>query len=179
MSRGPDTRVDLKAHIRSIPDFPSPGILFRDITPLLSHPPAFEAAVTRMADRFAKEEVTAVAAAEARGFIFAAPLAIALGASFIPIRKPGKLPFDTNAFHYELEYGNDSLEVHTDALDSGARVLLVDDLLATGGTMRACIELVRPFGADLVCCAFLIELVGLRGRETLAPLEVFSLVQYD
>lgn len=170
--------IDLKEHIRSVPDFPSPGILFRDITPLLAHPPAFEAAVSGLAERFADARVTAVAAAEARGFIFAAPLALALGAAFIPIRKPGKLPFDTNAFHYELEYGADSLEMHTDAVDSDARVLLVDDLLATGGTMRACLELVRPFDAHIVACAFVIELTALSGRNALAPTEVFSLIQY-
>ncbi|NNM34239.1 MAG: adenine phosphoribosyltransferase [Gemmatimonadetes bacterium] len=170
--------IDLKEHIRTVPDFPSPGILFRDITPLLAHPPAFEAAVSGLAEEFADAGVTAVAAAEARGFIFAAPLALALDAAFIPIRKPGKLPFDTNAFHYELEYGADSLEVHTDAVDSRARVLLVDDLLATGGTMRACLELVRPFDAHIVACAFVIELTGLSGREVLAPAQVFSLVQY-
>ena len=171
--------VDLKAHIRSIPDFPSPGILFRDITPLLAHSPAFQAAVDGLAERFSGQGVTAVAAAEARGFIFAAPLALALEAAFIPIRKPGKLPFDTNAFHYELEYGADSLEVHTDALESDARVLLVDDLLATGGTMRACLELVRPFDAHVIACAFVVELTALAGREVLAPVDVFSLIQYD
>ncbi len=170
--------MDLRAHIRSIPDFPSAGILFRDITPLLAHPDAFKASVSLLAERFAGQGVTTVAAAEARGFIFAAPLAIALDASFVPIRKPGKLPFDTDAFHYELEYGSDSLEVHRDAFHRGARVLLVDDLLATGGTMGACVELVRPSGAEILACAFVIELTGLRGREALAPIEVFSLVQY-
>ena len=170
--------MDLKDYIRTVPDFPKPGILFRDITPLLAHPPAFHEAVRRLANQFRDAGVTSVAAAEARGFIFAAPLALELNAAFIPVRKPGKLPFDTRAFHYELEYGTDTLEVHTDAYHAGDRVLLVDDLLATGGTMQACVQLATQAGATIVGCAFVIELDGLCGREKLAPHPVFSLMTY-
>jgi len=173
------TGVQLKDHVRSIPDFPKPGINFRDITPMLSQPGVFRHAVTRMADHFREAGVTTVLAAEARGFIFAAPLALELNAGFIPIRKPGKLPFDTHAFHYELEYGSDSLEMHTDALRDGDHVLLVDDLLATGGTMEACIRLAEKSRATVVGCAFVIELTFLNGRDKLQPYDVFSLVQYD
>ena len=123
----------LKRYIRSIPDFPKPGIMFRDITPLLAAPAAFQQVIDSLASHYAKSRINAIVAAEARGFIFAAPLALALKARFIPVRKPGKLPFDTHSFHYDLEYGTDSLEMHTDAVAAGDRVLLVDDLLATGG----------------------------------------------
>lgn len=171
--------IDLKEHIRSIPDFPKPGIVFRDITTLLTRPKVFGQAIKQFAEHFADKQVTAVIAAEARGFIFAAPLALQLGAGFIPVRKPGKLPFDTHSFHYELEYGTDTLEMHTDALQAGDRVLLVDDLLATGGTMEACIEITRRTGASVVGCAFVIELDFLKGRDRLKPHEVYSLVHYD
>jgi adenine phosphoribosyltransferase len=145
----------------------------------LAHPAAFRAAVQQLADHYRHEGVTAVAAAEARGFIFAAPLALALNAGFVPIRKPGKLPFNRHSFHYELEYGTDTLEIHTDAYRPDDRVLLVDDLLATGGTMRACAELATRTGVHVVGCAFVIELPGLRGRERLAPHPVHSLMTYD
>ena len=171
--------IDLKEHIRSIPDFPKPGIVFRDITTLLAKPEVFEHAVHLFANRFQDRGVTAVIAAEARGFIFAAPLAIKLQAAFIPVRKPGKLPFDTHSFHYELEYGTDTLEMHTDALTENDRVLLVDDLLATGGTMEACIQITERTGAGVVGCAFVIELDFLKGRSRLEPYEVYSLVHYD
>lgn len=171
--------MDLKEHIRNVRDFPKPGIMFRDITPLLAHPKAFRESIRRLAERYAASNVQAVAAAEARGFIFAAPLALELGIGFVPMRKPGKLPFDTQAFHYELEYGTDSLEIHTDAFQKGDRVLLVDDLLATGGTMQACAKLVEQSGAHVVGCAFVIELTFLDGRSKLAPYETFSLIQYD
>jgi adenine phosphoribosyltransferase len=171
--------MNLKDHIRTIPDFPKPGIQFRDITPLLAHPQAFHEAIHRLALRYRRAGVTAVAAAESRGFIFAAPLALELNAGFIPIRKPGKLPFDTHSFHYELEYGTDTLEIHTDAYQPGDRVLLVDDLLATGGTMRACAQLAEKSGVEVVGCAFVVELSGLKGREKLAPHDVFSLVTYE
>lgn len=169
----------LEAFIRTIPDFPKPGILFRDITPLLAAPAAFAEAVRRLADHFRPLGVDAVAAAEARGFIFAAPLALALGVGFVPVRKPGKLPFDTHAFHYELEYGTDTLEVHVDGFEPGHRVLLVDDLLATGGTMEACCRLVERAGAAVAGCAFVIELSSLGGAARLAPHEVYSLLKYD
>ncbi len=171
--------IDLKDHIRSIPDFPKPGIVFRDITTLLLEPQVFKHAVDQMAAHFANRGVTAVIAAEARGFIFAAPLAIQLGAGFIPVRKPGKLPFDTHSFHYELEYGSDTLEMHTDALKAGDKVLLVDDLLATGGTMEACIRITERTGASVVGCAFVIELDFLKGRDRLKPQEIYSLVHYS
>ncbi|HVJ66871.1 MAG TPA: adenine phosphoribosyltransferase [Caulifigura sp.] len=170
--------TDLKSHIRSIKDFPKPGIMFRDITPLLASPPAFRESIRQLAERFRGAGVTAVAAAEARGFIFAAPLAIELEAAFIPVRKPGKLPFNRNSFQYDLEYGSDSLEMHTDAVKAGDRVLLVDDLLATGGTMQACAKLAEQAGAHVVGCAFVIELTFLPGRKKLEGYDVFSLMQY-
>ncbi|WP_417386050.1 adenine phosphoribosyltransferase [Gimesia sp.] len=171
--------LDLKNYIREIPDFPKPGILFRDITPLLAEPKAFQEVVDRLTAYYRDKQITAVLAAEARGFIFAAPLALALGARFIPIRKPGKLPFETKAFHYELEYGSDSLEMHTDSIHSDDRVLIVDDLLATGGTISACIELAKHSQAEVVSCAFLIELSFLNGREKMNGCDVYSLIQYD
>jgi adenine phosphoribosyltransferase len=170
--------IDLKAHIRDIPDFPKPGILFKDITPLLGEPAAFGATIDQLADRFAGRPIDVVAAAEARGFIFGAPLALRLGCGFVPIRKPGKLPYQTIFLEYLLEYGSDRLEVHADALAAGRRVLLLDDVLATGGTMRACCDLVRQTGAEVVACAFVVELTFLNGRQRLEPLEVSSLVQY-
>ena len=168
--------LDLNDYIRLVRDFPQQGILFRDITPLLGSPTAFQETITRLADHYRDQDIQVIAAAEARGFIFAAPLALELKARFVPVRKPGKLPFDTEAFHYELEYGNDSLEIHTDAMDSRDRVLLVDDLLATGGTMQACIKLTVQSGAEIAGCAFVIELDDLNGREKLAPYPVFSLL---
>lgn len=174
-----NTKLDLKHYIRSIPDFPKPGIMFRDITPLLAHPEAFRSSIHQMAEHFRPRKPTAIVAAEARGFIFAAPLAIELNAAFIPVRKPGKLPFNTHAFQYELEYGQDRLEMHTDALKDHDRVLLVDDLLATGGTIEACIRLAENSKAEVVGLACLIELTFLNGRQRLAPHEVFSLIRYD
>jgi adenine phosphoribosyltransferase len=174
----PRVAIDLAQYIRSIPDFPKPGILFRDITPLLRNPAAFREAVRRLADHYRDRAVQVVAAAEARGFIFAAPLALELGAGFVPVRKPGKLPFDTFSFHYELEYGTDSLEMHIDGLEPGQNVLLVDDLLATGGTMEACCRLVEQSGARVAGCAFLIELISLGGARRIAPHETLSLVKF-
>ncbi len=170
--------LDLKQYIRSIKDFPKPGIMFRDITPLLSHPEAFRESIRRIVERFRDSRINVVAAAEARGFIFAAPVALELNAAFVPVRKPGKLPFDTSAFHYELEYGQDTLEMHTDAVKPGDRVLLVDDLLATGGTINACAQLVERSGAEVVGCAFAIELSFLGGRARMAPRECFSVLGY-
>jgi adenine phosphoribosyltransferase len=170
--------LDLKAYIRDIPDFPKPGILFRDITPLLAAPKAFKEAIRRLAEHYRREKIDVVAAAEARGFIFAAPLALELGAGFTPIRKPGKLPFDTQAFHYELEYGADALEMHVDGVKKGQRVLVVDDLLATGGTVNACCQMIEKTSAEVVGCAFLIELAALGGAARLAPRKTFSLITY-
>ncbi len=173
-----DKSLDPRAWIRDVPDFPKPGIVFKDITPLLGHPEAFATVVERMAAPFSGRSIDTVAAAEARGFIFGAPLALALGAGFVPIRKPGKLPAATVGVEYQLEYGTDSLQVHTDALAPGRRVLLVDDVLATGGTMRACCDLVCQTGAEVVACAFALELAFLQGRSRLQPFEVFSLIVY-
>ncbi|WP_029247809.1 adenine phosphoribosyltransferase [Schlesneria paludicola] len=171
--------MNLKDYIRSVPNFPNPGIMFRDITPLLSAPEAFGFAIRQFADRFRAAKPTAILAAESRGFIFAAPLALELGAAFVPVRKPGKLPFETRKFEYDLEYGSDALEMHVDAIHSGSRVLLVDDLLATGGTIEACVKLAEGSQAEVVGCAFLIELSFLKGRDRLKNHDVFSLMQYD
>ncbi len=173
------TELDLKQFIRDIPDFPKPGILFRDITPLLASPQAFGQCIDRMADHYQNANVAAVVAAEARGFIFAAPLALRLDAAFVPIRKPGKLPFETHAFHYELEYGSDTLEIHSDGVSNGENVLIVDDLLATGGTVDACCRLLSQSGANVVGCAFAIELLGLHGADRIADHEIFSIIKYD
>lgn len=173
-----NSQLDLKSYIRSIPNFPKPGIMFRDITPLLAQPVAFQNVVDRFANHFRNHGITAIVAAEARGFIFAAPLALALNAAFIPVRKPGKLPYQTQSFSYDLEYGTDTLHMHVDALQSHDRVLLLDDLLATGGTMQACINLVEQLNAHVAACAFVIELAFLKGREKFAGREVVSLIEY-
>lgn len=171
--------MDLRALVREIPDFPRPGILFRDITPLLLDPQGLDQAVEGLAGAVAPQPVDYVVAAEARGFILGAALARQLHAGFVPARKPGKLPADTVSAEYALEYGLDALEVHSDAFADGARVLVHDDLLATGGTARALCELVSELGGDVVGCSFLIELAALAGRGRLAPLPVRSLIVYD
>ena len=170
--------MDLKAHIRHVPDFPKPGILFYDITTLLKDPAGFRATIDALAAPYRDQRVETVVGIESRGFILGAAVAERLGAGFVPIRKPGKLPSATLSLEYQLEYGNDRLEVHTDALGPGRRVLLLDDVLATGGTMRACCDLVRQSGAEVVACAFAVELTFLKGRDRLAPYEVFSLIAY-
>ena len=170
--------MDLTKYIRDIPDFPKPGILFKDITPLLADPDAFQDAIDRITEHYRKLPVDAVAAVEAHGFLFAAPLALTLHKPLVPLRKPGKLPFHTHALRYDLEYGSAELHVHTDAVANGARVLLVDDLLATGGTMKAGCQLVEKAGGRVVGCAFLVELTFLEGRAKLQPHEVFSLIRY-
>ena len=170
--------LNLADYIRSIPDFPKPGILFRDITPVLSAPEAFRRAVVDMANPFRREKTDVVAAAEARGFIFAAPMALELGAALVPIRKPGKLPSDTESLTYDLEYGTDTLEIHTDAVAPGSKVLVVDDLLATGGTVEACCRLVEKVGGVVVGCAFLIELADLKGAERIVQYKTISLVEW-
>ncbi len=170
--------AELMQFIREIPDFPKPGILFRDITPLLASPLAFRSAIDLMALHYHGRQIDVIAAAEARGFVFAAPLAIELGIGFVPIRKRGKLPYRVHSLTYELEYGTDTMEMHQDALSPGHRVLLVDDLLATGGTMKACCELVEQTGATIAGCAFLVELAFLAGRQKLTPYESFSVITY-
>ena len=170
---------ELAAHIRDIPDFPKPGILYKDITPLLLDAGALRQAVQELAEWARPRDVDYVVAAEARGFILGAALAIELGAGFVPARKPGKLPAETISAEYILEYGVDALEMHADALADGARVLLHDDLLATGGTARALAELVEGTGAELVGCAFLLELGFLGGRERLGGFDVHALISYD
>src|SRR6185295_17526103 len=165
--------TDLKALIREIPDFPKPGILFRDITPLLANGAGLREAVAQMAAPF-RGKVEVVLGIEPRGFILGAPVAVELGIGLAIVRKPGKLPAATVSASYELEYGTDSLEIHADAIGHGHRVLIVDDLLATGGTAAAAIDLVRRLGGQVVACAFLIELAGLGGRARLAPVEVHA-----
>ncbi|MGA9860386.1 MAG: adenine phosphoribosyltransferase [Solirubrobacteraceae bacterium] len=170
--------IDLRSFVRDIPDFPSPGIMFRDITPLLLDPGALDAAVAQLAARVRGDQVDFVVAAEARGFILGAALARQLSAGFVPARKPGKLPGETVSAEYTLEYGIDALEVHADALAHGARVLIHDDLLATGGTAGALCDLVSDLGAHILGCAFLVELTFLGGRRRLAPHDVYSLIEY-
>src|ERR1700676_897172 len=150
--------MDLNHYIRDIPDFPKPGILFKDITPLLANPEAFRDSILQFATHYRTQPIDAIAAAEARGFLFAAPLALQLSKPLIPLRKPGKLPFRTYSLKYELEYGSAELHVHIDGVITGARVLLVDDLLATGGTMRAGCQLIEKAGGQVASCAFLVEL---------------------
>jgi adenine phosphoribosyltransferase len=171
--------ADLRDFIRDIPDFPRPGIVFKDITPLLLDPIALDASVAGLAAFAEPLGIDFVVAAEARGFILGAALARQLGAGFVPARKPGKLPHDTVSAEYTLEYGIDALEVHADALAGGARVLVHDDLLATGGTARALCDLVAGLGAEIVACAFLVELRFLEGRRRLAPHEVYALIEFD
>jgi adenine phosphoribosyltransferase len=170
--------MDLAKYIRNIPDFPKPGIQFKDITPLLAEPAAFQEALNRMCAHYLNREVDAIAAAEARGFLFAAPLALLLRKPLIPLRKPGKLPFHTHTLQYDLEYGSAELQVHIDGFSPGARVLLVDDLLATGGTLLAGCQLIEKAGARVAGCAVLVELIFLEGRAKLQPYEVFSLIQF-
>ncbi|HVL11672.1 MAG TPA: adenine phosphoribosyltransferase [Gemmata sp.] len=170
--------MDLREYIRDVPDFPKPGVLFKDITPLLADPDAFGYAVAKLGAHYATREIDAIAAAEARGFLFAAPMALELRKPLVPLRKPGKLPYSTHSFKYDLEYGSAELHVHTDAITRGSRVLLVDDVLATGGTMAAACKLVEQAGGVVVACAFLIELSFLKGRAPLSGYECFSLITY-
>ncbi|MGB7344844.1 MAG: adenine phosphoribosyltransferase [Pirellulaceae bacterium] len=173
------TADHLRRFVRDIPDYPKPGILFRDITPMLIDPDALSRAAEALAAPFVDQNIDIVAAAEARGFIFAAPIAMKLGAGFVPIRKPGKLPFDFHSFAYELEYGTDELQMHIDGVKPGQRVLIVDDLLATGGTMEACCRLLEKCDATIVGCTFLIHLVPLGGEERLSPYSVHSVLRYE
>lgn len=169
---------ELRRLIRDVPDFPRPGILFKDITPLLAAPEAFQEAIARLVQQYQGRQIDAIAAAEARGFLFAAPMAYVMKRPLVPLRKPGKLPHQTYSLRYELEYGSAELHVHVDGVSDGANVLLVDDLLATGGTMQAACQLVEKAGGKVAACAFLVELGFLNGRQRLAGYEVFSLVQF-
>ncbi|HUP83205.1 MAG TPA: adenine phosphoribosyltransferase [Candidatus Limnocylindria bacterium] len=168
----------LRAKIREIPDFPKPGILFYDITTLLKDAGAFKEAVQLMLDPFRDKQIDAVVGMESRGFIFSAPMAIELGAGFVPVRKLGKLPAETASVEYALEYGTNTLEIHKDALKPGQKVLIVDDLLATGGTVLGTIELVKTLKAEVVGLAFLVELLFLKGRERLGEYTTHSVIQY-
>jgi adenine phosphoribosyltransferase len=170
--------VDLREHVRDVPDFPKPGIVFKDITPLLLNPAAMHAAISGLSEIATPLRIELVVAPEARGFILGGALADRLGAGFVPARRPGKLPKQTVAAEYELEYGLSALELHADALAGGARVLVHDDLLATGGTVAALCELVSGLGGNVVACAFLVELSFLGGRERLAPYPVHALIDY-
>ena len=172
------TADELRKHIRTIPDFPKPGIQFRDITTLLLNPIAFKSAIDRLAERFRDSGITKVIGIESRGFLTAAPLAYLLGAGFIPVRKKGKLPHRTNSVSYALEYGEDTLEMHIDALMKDERVLITDDLLATGGTAQATCELVEKSGGQVTALGFLIELADLGGRKRLGHRRVESLITF-
>jgi adenine phosphoribosyltransferase len=173
-----DALIDLAAKVRAIPDFPKEGILFRDIMPLLQDPSTLREAVDRIVEYGTGRHVDIVLGAEARGFILGAAVAYGLGAGFVCARKPGKLPYETISAEYDLEYGTDKLEVHADAIKPGQNVLIHDDLLATGGTARAKIELVEKLGGKVVGIAFLIELAALKGRDKLEGYDVFSLITY-
>jgi len=170
--------MDLKEHIRHVPDFPKPGILFYDITTLLRHPLGLKTAIERLAVPYVGAGIDAVVGIESRGFILGAAVAERIGAGFIPVRKPGKLPARAIKEVYDLEYGKDALEIHADAVEKGERVLIVDDVLATGGTAAATVQLVRKLGGELYGLAFLIELIALNGKSRLAGERVHSVLQY-
>lgn len=171
--------IDLRNRIRNVPDFPKKGVGFKDITTLIGDGAALREAITRMKELYRNEMIDSIVGIESRGFLFAAILAYELGIGIVPVRKPGKLPHKTIAETYELEYGTDSLEIHADALKKNQRVLVVDDLLATGGTVRAAIKLVEKLDAEVIGCCFLIELDFLKGREKLKNYRIESLVHYD
>lgn len=173
-----DSAINLNDFIRDVKDFPKPGILFKDITPLLLNSDAFTACIDQMAEKVADLKIDVLAAAEARGFLFAAPLAMKLGLGMVPIRKPGKLPYEKHSYSYELEYGTDTLEMHVDGVKKGQNVLVVDDLLATGGTVEACCRMVEQCEANVVGCLFLINLTFLDGAKKLDPYPVISLLDY-
>ncbi len=168
----------LKELVRDIPDFPKKGIVFKDITPLLHNPASLKEIVDKISDHYTGQEIDVIVGAEARGFLIGPAVAIRLNAGFVPVRKPGKLPYKTESMTYQLEYGTDTLEIHKDAIKPGDNVLMVDDLLATGGTMAACCKLVESLGGKIVGCAFIIELTFLQGRNLLSKHDVFSLIQY-
>ncbi len=171
-------KIDLKSYIRDIPNFPKEGIIFKDLTLLLRDKDALKQAVDILAEKFQKEKIDYIVAVEARGFIFGSAIAYKLDAGFVPIRKKGKLPYRTSSITYELEYGTDTLEIHEDALPANSRVLIVDDLLATGGTVRAVVDLVKKQNAKIVGVAFLVELGFLNGKEKLKGLPLFSVIKF-
>lgn len=171
--------ASIRRAIRDIPNFPKPGIVFKDITPLLSDGTLFTRTIDILADRYRDQGIDTVLGIESRGFIVGAALAYKLGAGFCVVRKPGKLPYQTHSASYDLEYGTDTLEIHVDALPAKARVIIADDLIATGGTAAATAQLVSKLGAQVIECAFVIELAFLKGREKLKPHGVFSILQYD
>ena len=173
-----ESEDEFKGYIRDIPDFPKKGIIFRDITNLLKNGDMFQKAVDKIAYRFRQEEIGIICSVEARGFILGAALSHAIGAGFVPMRKKGKLPWKCHQQSYELEYGQDELEIHVDAISPGIRVLFVDDLLATGGTAKAAADLIKKMKGKLVCAAFLIELQELQGRAKLEEVPVYSLIRY-
>lgn len=174
----PEIVQELKSSIRDIPDFPKKGIIFKDITTLLKDGKKFQEAINCIVERYKDKKIDKVVSIEARGFIFGSAVAYKLGAGLIPIRKKGKLPHETNKIEYELEYGKDSLEIHKDAINPDDNVLIIDDLLATGGTMKAACELIEKMGGKIVEVAFLIELTFLKGRERLKDRQVFSLIEF-
>lgn len=169
---------ELKNYIRDIPDFPKEGIIFKDITPLWKDKDAFAQTIEEIVNRYKNQQIDVVVGVEARGFIIGAPVAYKLGVGFVPVRKPGKLPYKTTSISYELEYGTDTIEMHEDAIAHGQRVLIVDDLLATGGTTKALCQLVEKAGGKVVELAFIIELAFLHGREKLKDYNIFSLIEY-
>ncbi len=170
--------VDLRSFIRDVPDFPKPGILFRDVTPLLGNGPAFRACITEMCERLSVYKPQVISGIESRGFIFGATMAAEMGIGFVPIRKPGKLPWKTRQERYDLEYGSDAIEIHEDAFVPGTRVALVDDLLATGGTAGAAVKLLQHMGAKVVVAGFVIELQALAGKKRLGDVPVECLISY-
>jgi adenine phosphoribosyltransferase len=170
--------VNFKDYIRVIPDFPQPGIRFKDITTLLKDGPAYRCAIDAMKEQVSALKIDLIAGPEARGFVIGAPLAIALGVGFVPIRKSGKLPGETVEAAYDLEYGKDRLAIHKDSINPGQKILIADDLLATGGTIATSIDLIRQLGGDIIGAAFLIELSYLSGRDKLSGIDVFSLITY-
>jgi adenine phosphoribosyltransferase len=169
--------MNFNDYIRNIPDFPKEGIIFKDITPLLKDKKVFKAAIDEMADEYKDMEIDYVVGIEARGFIIGTPMAYALDKGFIPVRKPGKLPYDKLTASYDLEYGSSELEIHKDAISEGDKILLVDDLLATGGTTKASVDLIEELGGDIVGIAFLLELVDLNGREKIEEYDIFTLLR--
>lgn len=172
------SKINLKEHVRTIPDFPKKGIMFRDITTLISHPKAFKESIDLLVKKFKNKKIDAIVAVESRGFIFGSALAYKMGVGFIPVRKKGKLPGKVISVSYDLEYGTDTLEIHDNAIKPGSRVLIVDDLLATGGTVKAVTELVNKVGGKIVGIGFLIDLVDLKGKDKLKGYPVYSLIKF-